>query len=178
MNTALKEWASVVTALGTGRQIILLRKGGIVEARRGFELLHRDFLLFPTFEHQHAGWLKPEFHDLAEPSGPGTGIKYLARVTDIFPSPDAIAADHIWNDQFLTMRREYRPDLPLYLILVRVYRLAAPRVIPNRPSYAGCKSWVNLTEDINIAGAAPVLDDADYDARKYSITTSSLDSPM
>ena len=61
------------------------------------------------------------------------------------------------------MRRGYRPDLPLYLILVRVYRLAHPCVIPNRPSYAGCKSWVNLTEEIDIGGATPVLDDAAYE---------------
>jgi len=179
MNTALKEWASVVSAVGSGRQIILLRKGGIVEAKRGFELLHPDFLFFPTFEHQHAASLKPEFQDLAcEPAGSGIAIEYLARVTDIFPAPDSIAADHIWNDRFLAMRREYRPDLPLYLILVRVYRLAVPCVIPNRPSYAGCKSWVNLTEEVDVAGATPVLDDAGYGRRKYAITTARLDSEM
>ncbi|MEO8130036.1 MAG: DUF1802 family protein [Bryobacteraceae bacterium] len=177
VNTALKEWASVIAALGTGRQVILLRKGGIVEAKRGFELLHPDFLLFPTFEHQHAASLEPEFHKLVvPPEGPGISIEYLARVTDIFPTPALITADHIWNDRFLTMRREYRPDLPLYLILVRVYRLAAASVIPNRPSYAGCKSWVNLTEEIDIAGAAPVLDDESYERRRDSITTTSMDS--
>ncbi|MGH9628683.1 MAG: DUF1802 family protein, partial [Bryobacteraceae bacterium] len=65
MNIALKEWASVVSALGTGRQILLLRKGGIVEARRGgFELRHHEFLFFPTYEHQHADSLKPELSAL------------------------------------------------------------------------------------------------------------------
>lgn len=160
----MKEWASVVAALGMGRQIVLLRKGGIVEAKRGFELLHPDFLLFPTFEHQHAAWLKPEFQELAgAPADTGIHIEYLARVTGIFPAPNSIHAAHIWNGRFLTMRRQYRPDLPLYLILVRAYRLAHPCVIPDRPSYAGCKSWVNLTEEIDIGGATPVLDDAAYE---------------
>src|SRR3954447_14252178 len=54
VNTALKEWASVISVLSTGQQVVLLRKGGIVEAKRGFELLHPEFLLFPAFEHQHA----------------------------------------------------------------------------------------------------------------------------
>ena len=38
MNTALKEWSAVIAALDRGLQIFLLRKGGIVEARRGFQL--------------------------------------------------------------------------------------------------------------------------------------------
>ena len=171
MNTALKEWASVIAALGTGRQIVLLRKGGIVEAKRGFELLHPDFLLFPTFEHQHEASLKPEFQGLAcPPAVDGIHMEFLARVTAIFPAPAQIPSAHIWNDRFLAMRRTYRPDLPLFLILVRVYRLAHPCVIPNRPSYAGCKSWVNLTEEIDIGGASPVLDDAAYERMSGSIT--------
>ncbi len=145
-------------------QLVLLRKGGIVEAKRGFELLHPDFLLFPTFEHQHADWLKPEFQGLAgTPAGAEIHIEYLARVTDIFPAPDSIHAASIRNDRFLAMRCEYRPGLPLNLILVRVYRLAHPCVIPNRPSYAGCKSRVNLTEEIVIGGATPVLEDDAYE---------------
>jgi hypothetical protein len=168
MNIALKEWASVIAALAMGKQIVLLRKGGIVEAKRGFELRHREFLLFPTFEHQHAASLKPEFQALADsPPGGGIHIEYLARVTDIFPASDSIDAAHIWNQRFLAMRREYRPDLPLYLIQVRVYRLVQPSLIPNRPSYAGCKSWVNLTEEIDVGGAVPVLGDAAYEGMRH-----------
>src|SRR3954449_6926532 len=97
VNTALKEWASVIAALASGQQIVLLRKGGIVEAKRGFELLHPEFLMFPTFEHQHADWLKPEFKALAQPpSSDGIRIDHMARVTSIFPAPDPIPAAHIW----------------------------------------------------------------------------------
>ena len=46
---ALKEWAIVCKALEEGRQVLLLRKGGIMEYRQGFEVKHNNFLLFPTF---------------------------------------------------------------------------------------------------------------------------------
>jgi hypothetical protein len=35
---ALKEWAITVRFLGTGRQILLLRKGGVLEQQDGFEV--------------------------------------------------------------------------------------------------------------------------------------------
>src|SRR5437762_14278621 len=58
LNVALKEWASVCSALEEGRQILLLRKGGILEAIGGFELEHPQFFLFPTYLHQNAQMLK------------------------------------------------------------------------------------------------------------------------
>src|SRR5881394_3826547 len=58
LNVALKEWASVCSALQEARQIILLRKGGILEAIGGFELEHPQFFLFPTHLHQNAQMLK------------------------------------------------------------------------------------------------------------------------
>src|SRR5437773_9464444 len=93
MNVALKEWSSVIAALDRGLQIFVLRKGGIVEARRGFELRHREFLLFPTFAHQHARYLKPEHQALArepEDSG-GIRISHAAQVVDILVAPHSVA---------------------------------------------------------------------------------------
>lgn len=51
MRTALKEWAVVVDALGSGQQIILLRKGGLREGPGGFAVAQPEFLLFPTLFH-------------------------------------------------------------------------------------------------------------------------------
>ena len=34
VQTAFKEWAVIVEALGQGEQIVILRKGGIAEGRR------------------------------------------------------------------------------------------------------------------------------------------------
>src|SRR3954465_5772349 len=58
LSVALKEWQIVCDALASGRQILLLRKGGILEAIGGFELEHREFLLFPTFVHQNCEMIK------------------------------------------------------------------------------------------------------------------------
>lgn len=172
-STALKEWSAVIAALDRGLQIFLLRKGGIVEARRGFQLKHSEFLLFPTFEHQHARFLKPEYMDLLAPQPDGhVRITHLARVTDVLQAPSplagmsAVAECHVWNEEFIRQRYEYRPDLPLYVLMVRAYRLREPQFIPLRASYAGCKSWVHLTEEIAMGAAEPVLDEPEFAERR------------
>jgi hypothetical protein len=176
MNVALKEWESVVAALGSGAQICLLRKGGIIEADRGgFHLREQKFLLFPTYEHEHLLLLKDEYKHLMRPGCAGQiGISLVCTVTDIFTAPPLQslrrASDfYIWNDAFLQKRIEYKPDLPLYCILLRAYRLQPPRTIPDRPSYAGCKSWVHLTEEISVDTATPVLTDDEYVARQRAL---------
>ena len=45
---ALKEWAIVCKALEDGKQMLLLRKGGIMEYRKGFEVKHNEFLHLNT----------------------------------------------------------------------------------------------------------------------------------
>src|SRR3954463_8242171 len=59
LQTGLKEWATVCHALETGRQMLLLRKGGIYEAAGEFELENPQFLLFPTYLHPNLNMLKP-----------------------------------------------------------------------------------------------------------------------
>jgi hypothetical protein len=98
----------------------------------------------------------------------------VCTATDIFTAPPFGALQnasdfYIWNDTFLHKRIDYKPDLPLYCILVRASRLHPPRTIPDRPSYAGCKSWVHLTEEIPVNGAIPVLSDEEYGARRNAL---------
>jgi hypothetical protein len=176
VNVALKEWESVVAALASGVQICLLRKGGIVEAARGgFHLREQKFLLFPTYEHEHLLLLKDEYKRLMRPGCAGEiSIALVCTVTDIFTAPPFQALQnagdfYIWNDTFLRKRTDYKPDLPLYCILVRASRLQPPRTIPERPSYAGCKSWVHLTEEIPVDGAIPVLSAEEYGARRNAL---------
>ena len=57
---AFKEWAVICEALGEGRQVLILRKGGIAEARGEFTIEHRRFWLFPTYVHQQSSGIKPE----------------------------------------------------------------------------------------------------------------------
>src|SRR6478735_1271299 len=59
-----KEWQVVCDALASGRQSLLLRKGGIHEGRQGFSFAHDSFFLFPTRfhaqgEHVREGLVKP-----------------------------------------------------------------------------------------------------------------------
>src|ERR1700679_1430355 len=60
-NIALKEWAVVLKALEEGKQTILLRKGGIAEEGGEFKPDHSEFFLYPTFEHENAQAIKPDW---------------------------------------------------------------------------------------------------------------------
>ena len=80
-----------------------------------------------------------------------------------------ICTGHIWTAPLIDMRFNYRPENPLYLLIVRAYRLHTPTKIPNTPAYAGCKSWVPLDAAIDTGGATSVLEDASYAQRRQRI---------
>ena len=52
LTAALKEWAVTQRSLLEGHQIILLRKGGIVEETGDFDLKAKQFLIYPTYAHE------------------------------------------------------------------------------------------------------------------------------
>jgi hypothetical protein len=177
LNVALKEWATVCAALSEGRQIILLRKGGIYESGGEFEIEHRQFVLFPTYLHQKAEMLKEiERAKLTAVSAePATiHISLAGQITDIVQvssrtAMDRLENEHIWAKPLIDMRFNYRPENPLYLLLVRAVRLSRPVTIENTPAYAGCKSWVPLERGIGTEGSIPALDDAEYARRRENI---------
>jgi hypothetical protein len=181
MQVALKEWAVLLEAMAAGRQIFLLRKGGIAEGRSGFELKHREFLFFPTWEHQQAAALKPSFRELfdqLQPPDPGTiEIRYAGRVEQIREAPRslnemaALDGQHIFTGAYLQKRYEYRPDLPLYIVVVRLMRLAASVRILNERRYAGCRSWVDLAEPVETGELQPVIEQVEFDALRERLTT-------
>src|SRR4051794_41816166 len=72
MPIAFKEWAVTVRALAEGEQLLTLRKGGIREPNKHFELEHDRFFLYPTFDH-HPKDLVPERHNPNLPRGPERG---------------------------------------------------------------------------------------------------------
>ena len=182
MKTALKEWSVVVEALAEGRQTFLLRKGGIAEGKRGFELKHNEFVFFPTWEHQHARSIRPEFHKLFEkvkPPDPNVlEIRYLAQVTDVLRAPvemeaaQRLARHHIWAEPFVRMRYEYRPDLPLFIVVPRIFRLPRRVQIPHDRRYAGCRSWVTLYEDVDVADRQPVLSRNEFQSARGDLLAS------
>lgn len=177
LQIALKEWATVCHALETGRQMLLLRKGGIYEAAGEFELENPQFLLFPTYLHQNLNMLKPADQAGFEPRSAEPAqvrISGAGEVTDIVQlksrsQMDALDTEHVWTTPLIDMRFNYKPQNPLYLMLVRAYRLAEPVTVENTPAYAGCKSWVPLEETIVTERATPVIDDGAYARRRQTI---------
>jgi hypothetical protein len=166
---AFKEWAVVDQALGEGRQTILIRKGGVHERHGRFEIEHHEFFIYPTRLHQIAESLKPQdrFRLVSVADLPGqVAIRHLVRVEGVFRAKEESAgrwADfHIYSPELIASRFAYKPDRPLYVLLVRVFRLGHPARIIETPTYAGCRSWVNLTESIQAVPAAPVLADAEF----------------
>ena len=162
---ALKEWDLFISALLDGRQCLLLRKGGILEAENEFQLEHPRFLFYPTFVHQDPRMVKPACRGqiraaAAEPEM--LTIRGYGEVARIFEVPsrrqlEALDDLHVWDAPLLDMRFAYRPEKPLYLVVVRSYALAAPVTIRNTLEYAGCKSWVRLGQEIDVTGAREAI---------------------
>jgi hypothetical protein len=177
LQVALKEWASVCRALDQGRLLFLLRKGGILDNRGVFELEERAFLLFPTYLHQKRELLKPAEHEAFEEKTeePQTiTLSLAATVSDVVMAAsreqiDAIDDLHVWTPPHIDMRFAYKPRNPLYLVLLRVYRLATPVTIENSPTYMGCRSWVPLDQSVSTSGAAGVLDDGEFEAKRREL---------
>ncbi|MBD2872579.1 DUF1802 family protein [Paenibacillus arenilitoris] len=168
---ALKEWAVSVKALKEGKQIIVMRKGGIVEETRDFRLISPSFYLMPAFEHQKKHLLKPAHEGeidetLAGWSPEAETIKldaYAEAVEDIEITDqetlDKLRGFHIWSDQFAEERLKWKKTKPLHLLILRVYRLEEPAEISMRPAYNGCKSWVKLEDEPRATSFIPALDE-------------------
>ncbi|MES2201626.1 MAG: DUF1802 family protein [candidate division FCPU426 bacterium] len=173
---AFKEWAVSCEALGTGRQVMLFRKGGISEKGHEFKVEHPNFFLFPTYEHQDNASIKPEFQALlaeslaAKPDLGEVVLKYWANVEEAVPmtSMEPIqrqAANHVWSESCIEYRWTYQASKPLWLLLLRVYKLETPLTLEVMEEYTGCKSWVDLqAPQIKALPCSPVLDDATYQA--------------
>lgn len=178
---SLKEWAVAVKALGEGKQIITVRKGGLYEETREFKLENNTFYLYPTYEHQNAEMVKPQYHDLLNATlegwsleKPTVEIEYFAEITDDVELMDeaklrALAPYHIWNDNFADVRLHWKKKQPLHILFARVYKLAKPFELPIDESYKGCKSWHNLLQEVAQQGFAPVLSDEEYEQQRAAV---------
>jgi hypothetical protein len=157
MRTAFKEWAAICRALATGRQDVILRKGGIVEPGGEFRVEHREFLLLPTFVHQAPESLVPEARDLldgidADRPPEGTVVfRHGARVLESHRVQSlaelaAFRGRHVWSDAVVAERFHRWTD-GVHVLIVDVAALPAPLTLPWRDAYAGCRSWVELEAD-------------------------------
>ena len=167
---ALKEWAIAIDALTTGETIILLRKGGIREKK--FQVEHSSIWLYPTYEHQKPDLLKPEYAKSVATVKSGwhpstVKIQSCAKITDVLAISDekqieALLPYHVWNERMISDRLKWKPQQPVMVLLLRVYRLTLSRIIPYNEAYGGCKSWIDLAELIPTDNLIPVIEDNEY----------------
>lgn len=178
--SALKEWGAVEQALADGRTTLLVRKGGIHERRQGFEVEHREFWLFPTLYHQNRHELRPDFlpHlDAAEALPHGADqvrIEHHAVVEDALRVESLEALRrldglHPLTPETVESRFAYRNRPYLHVLVLRVFRMPRPYLIPNTLAYEGCVSWVELDDALPTEGARPVLLDGEFAARHAEV---------
>lgn len=167
---AFKEWAIIVDALGSGEQIIILRKGGISEGRGGFRPEHPHFLLFPTQFHQQRESILPaaqtRFDQIVAsfPDPSKLRLEYFADVVavqrlDSLAAAERLRGQHVWRDAVIAQRFDWGQEKNIHALAVRVFRLPRTIDLPMLARYGGCKSWVELETDVATAGAKPVLAD-------------------
>jgi hypothetical protein len=66
-------------------------------------------------------------------------------------------------------RLKWKSRQPLSVLLLRVYLLAQPAIIPYNEVYKGCKSWLDLVEPISLENVTLVLSDRSYDKQIAAI---------
>ena len=185
---ALKEWSIICKAMEEGKQTLLLRKGGILEYKKGFEISQKLFLLYPTLEHQSTEYLQSNYLQEYELLVKGNSseivqdkvnaIRIMAKIEAMqeFHNHEQLSKlekYHIWNEKYVNMRMNYNPKKPMNALLLRVYKLPRPIPIDVNPEWAGCKSWIdieftskygnqyeNISELLN--QSVPVIKDKDF----------------
>ena len=150
-----KEWQVVCDALASGRQAILLRKGGIHEGRQGFSFAHKSFFLFPTRFHVQGDQVRegrvtplPEWQ-----AGDPIRITHHAEARWAITLTDwnqvaALEPFHIYSGQTVRDRFDWEGkgmnSGSIHLALVQVRQLATPWEFPYAASFGGCRSWIQL----------------------------------
>ena len=180
-STALKEWSVTVDALEKGQQILLLRKGGIRETNRHFQVDHGGFFLYPTHYHEWEYLLKPDVRTQlnqvnVDEEADFVLLSVYATVTDIIEvkeKPQVLSLDrfHIWTPKYVENRLNWNPTHPLQLLLLRCYRLVTPISVPVMPEYGGCQSWVELLEQYPLGESRQVLLEHEFQRQVAEIKT-------
>ena len=148
-HTALKEWASVIAALGRGEQVVLIRKGGLADPAFGVEA--NRFYLFPT-----------NYHDAGKGEPAEVPITHWAEVVRTWRVEELVSLHRLepmvmLDRAALDTRYRFRPDQALHVLGIRTWTLARAQSIAMRPAYSGCKSWVSIDDEIDIDGSTAAL---------------------
>lgn len=179
-----KEWQVVCDALASGRQTILLRKGGIHEGRQGFSFAHESFFLFPTRFHAQSGQVREGEVKVMPEWQPGDEIvithhaaaEWAITLTD-WSQVQALNALHIYSDSTVRERYDWEGkgmcSGSIHVALIRIRKLATPWVFPYEKSYGGCRSWVTLPDAPQeaLVSTTPVISDQDFASTKAQLAT-------
>jgi hypothetical protein len=185
---AFKEWAVTCAALAAGRQNLLLRKGGIHEHAGRFEVEHREFWLFPTKFHQNPDEIRDDARSLLRQvadEAPSPGVVRLALyalVDEVIELRDESLLPRLTDLQILaerTVLERFHYRRPgLFVLPVRIYRRAEPMTLVDTPHFAGCRTWVDVEQELSTSGLTPILTDAEHANRMLAIRRALLsDSP-
>lgn len=170
MPTAFKEWQVICDALASGRQSILLRKGGIHEGRAGFSFAHDSFFLLPTkfhaqAEHVREGGLQPEQEwqegDLFTITHHSHAL-FAVTLTD-WAQLEALFPYHVYTEQTLRDRFDWEgkgmASGSIHVAFVRVSKLEKPLELVYEKRLGGCRSWVELpaAAEASAESLVPVL---------------------
>lgn len=152
---AFKEWDVVCEALESGRQKLILRKGGIHEGREGFSFAHEEFVLFPTRFHAQGDFVtvpgvtaKPEWK-IGEEVVITSKVKVSKAVTlTSWEDVAALADQHIWTEQTIRDRFFWEgkgmASGSIHVAYVEAEKLPEPITFQYAKKYGGCRSWVEL----------------------------------
>lgn len=168
---ALKEWAVAVEALERGETALVVRKGGIRE--KAFAVPKARFLFFKSYEHQNPDQLKPLYHDLLSsiPKRRDDGPVVFTSFAEVVSAHEVSEADelealdpyHVWTPEYAESRLKWRPKKPLTVLVLRTHVLAEPVELEYRAKYGGCKSWIEVAEDVPTENARPALGDEAFE---------------
>jgi len=160
---ALKEWETVCDRLGRGDDVLVLRKGGILERRDGFRVEHREFFLFPT-----------RFHGQGEAPPARVDLRLYASVEDDLPVTDLGRLRRLeglhavpWED--VERRFHYGDEKGVHALVLRAWRLDRAHPLEDARAYDGCRSWVELREEVPVVPAAPALGEGEFEARRRAV---------
>ena len=204
MPIAFKEWAVTVRALAEGEQLVTLRKGGIREPNKHFEVEHERFFLYPTFDHQRSDLVReshrPELRRALEEGvwADGEPVLHHARNGLALLPPDrvrirawaevaaqytvtdprivdALSPFYVWTSDYAEKRLEWKRRHPLHVLLLRTYRIPRPVTVKVKDEYAGCRSWLELSRELPFEGT-PVLSDEEFERAAEEIESIALGS--
>lgn len=180
MSNAFKEWQVICAALATGRQSILLRKGGIHEGRSGFSFAHDSFYLFPTRFHAQADHIREGGFSQEREWQVGDRFQITHHAEAVFAvtlvdwaQVEALRPYHIYTEETLRERFDWEgkgmASGSIHLALVRVSKLRNPLEIEYEKRFGGCRSWLELDAP-TASDATPVLGKDSFDAVSAAIS--------